>query len=308
MQGRIKTRLVFTVAALLALPAVPAAAKTFKELFPNAKFENPKATELAEGFDYQQGPVSLLGLGIKMAVPADYYFFGETDSRRMLTEVWGNPPGSADAVRGMILPSSHTPLDETWAAVLTYDDDGYVSDEDAKKMDYPELLKTMQESTAEASKERATSGYGTMKLIGWAQPPFYDPVTHKLHWAKEIEFDGKSPHTLNYDVRALGRKGVLKMNFVADMGQLDEIQKVIPTVMAMPEFQQGFRYADYVPSTDKLAAYGIGGLIAGKVAAKLGLLALGLVFLKKGFVLVLLAVGALWKGITSLFSRKPKQD
>ena len=308
MQGRTRTGAIYSLAALLALPAIPATAKTFKELFPTATFENPEATKLAEGFDYQQGPVSLPGLGVKMTVPAEYYFFGEADSRRMLTEVWGNPPGSAGGVRGMILPSSHTPLDETWAAVLTYDDDGYVSDEDAKNMDYTELLKTMQESTAEASKERASSGYGTMQLIGWAQPPFYDPLTHKLHWAKEIEFDGKAPHTLNYDVRALGRKGVLKMNFVADMKQLDEIQRVIPTVMAMPEFQQGFRYADYVPSTDKLAAYGIGGLIAGKVAAKLGLLALGLVFLKKGFVLVLLAVGALWKGITSLFSRKSKQE
>jgi uncharacterized membrane-anchored protein len=297
---------VFAMVALAALPAITggtAHSKPFKELFPDTTFKNPEATKLAEGFDYQQGPISLPGIGVKMTVPADYYFFGEMDSRRMLTEVWGNPPSSASAVRGMLMPSNKTPLDDTWAAVITYDDDGYVSDEDAKNMDYADLLKTMQEGTAEASAERAKAGFGTMRLVGWASPPYYDPKTHKLHWAKEIEFDGKPNHTLNYDVRALGRKGVLKMNFVGDMKQLDEIQKVIPGVMAMPEFQQGFRYADYVPSTDKLAAYGIGGLIAGKVAAKLGLLALALAFLKKGFVLVLVAGAALLRGLKSLFWR-----
>ena len=32
---------------------------------------------------------------------------------------------------------------------------------------------------------------------------------------------------------------------------------------------------------DKIAAYGIGGLVAGKVLAKTGMLAVGLIFLKK---------------------------
>ncbi len=299
-------RFVFALAMLASLPnsvSGSVEAKAFKELFPNATFNNPEATKLADGFDYQQGPITLPGIGVKMTVPADYYFFGEMDSRRMLTEVWGNPPSSASAVRGMLMPANKTPLDDTWAAVITYDDDGFVSDDDAKNMDYGELLKTMQAGTAEASAERDKAGFGTMRLVGWASPPYYDPQTHKLHWAKEIEFDGKPNHTLNYDVRALGRKGVLKMNFVGDMKQLEEIQKVIPGVMAMPEFQQGFRYADYVPSTDKLAAYGIGGLIAGKIAAKLGLLALALAFLKKGFVIVLIAGVAMLRGLKSLFWR-----
>ena len=104
-------------------------------------------------------------------------------------------------------------------------------------------------------------------------------------------------------MRALGRKGVLEMNFVANMEQLGEIEQVIPAVMSMPEFQQGFRYADYVPSTDKLAAYGIGGLIAGKLAAKAGLFVLALAFLKKGIVLVFIVLAGLWRAIKGLFSR-----
>jgi uncharacterized membrane-anchored protein len=36
------------------------------------------------------------------------------------------------------------------------------------------------------------------------------------------------------------------------------------------DFKDGSKYADFDPKVDKVAAYGIGGLIAGKVLAKVG--------------------------------------
>ena len=100
------------------------------------------------------------------------------------------------------------------------------------------------------------------------------------------------------------RKGVLKINFVADMGDLAVIRSVIPDVLEMAQFEPGSRYADYVPGADKVAAYGIGGLIAGKVLAKAGLLAVLLVFLKKGWIIVLFALGGLIKLAGGLFRKK----
>ena len=223
----------------------------------------------------------------------------------MIVDAWNNPPTAAEKVLGMIMPSDKTPLDDTWGAVITYDDDGYVSDEDAVKIDYSALLKDMQEGTAQASEERVKLGFPAIRLVGWASPPFYDRHTHKLHWAKELEFGDQAKHTLNYDVRALGRRGVLKINFVAGMEQLDEIKGVIPAVMDMPQFEAGSRYADFVPGVDKVAAYGIGGLIAGKILSKAGILAIALVFLKKGWILVVLALGGLWRVVAGFFRRGP---
>ena len=40
------------------------------------------------------------------------------------------------------------------------------------------------------------------------------------------------------------------------------------------EFDDGNRYSDFNPDIDTVAAYGIGGLIAGKLAAKAGIFAL----------------------------------
>jgi uncharacterized membrane-anchored protein len=128
-------------------------------------------------------------------------------------------------------------------------------------------------------------------------------VRKKLHWAKELEFNGKSPHTLNYDVLALGRKGVLKINFVADMGDLPVIRSVIPDVMQMAQFEPGSRSADYVPGADKVAAYGLGGLIAGKVLTKAGRLAALLVFLKKGWIIAVLRLGGLLRLVGGWFRK-----
>lgn len=290
------------VPALVAM-ALPVAAKPFKELFADAKIEHPGAKAFVEQLDYQQGEVKLGDIGVKMTVGPKFFFLGRDDARKVIVDVWGNPPAAAERTLGMIMPSDKTPVDDTWGAIITFDADGYVSDEEASKIDYMQLLKDMQEATAEASKERVENGFQKMRLVGWASQPFYDKSANKLHWAKELEFGDNPKHTLNYDVRALGRKGVLKMNFVAGMDDLPVIKSVIPAVMAMPEFDQGFRYADYVPGTDKVAAYGIGGLIAGKVLAKAGVLAVALAFLKKGWILIFVAGGWLLKQLGGLFGR-----
>ncbi len=41
----------------------------------------------------------------------------------------------------------------------------------------------------------------------------------------------------------------------------------------MVAFEEGSRYVDFDPDVDQVAAYGIGALVAGKLAAKAGLLA-----------------------------------
>jgi uncharacterized membrane-anchored protein len=288
-------------AAALALSAAHADARSFQEMFPTQKYQDANAQQFVESLDYKAGTIALDASGVQFKVPKGFYFLSAQDSRRVLVEAWRNPPQAANGVLGMIMPADRTPLDDAWGAIITYDEDGYVSDEDAAKIDYTDLLKNMQQATDENSAERVKQGFGSIRLIGWASPPYYDKDSHKLHWAKEIEFDGTPDHTLNYDVRALGRKGVLNINFVAGIGQLGEIKGVIPAVMSMPEFMEGSRYADYVPGVDKVAAYGIGGLIAGKVLAKTGLFIIALAFLKKGWILIVLALAGLWKYAMRMF-------
>lgn len=288
---------------ILASSFCPAEARTFKEQFPDVTVKSAEERTFLEALDYRQGEVPLGAGGVKLNIPQKFYYIGGEQARRILTEAWSNPPAAAKNVLGIVFPANATPVDGSWGAIITFDEDGYVSDADAQKFDYAALLKDMQEGTAASNEERTKAGFPAVRLVGWASQPFYDAAEHKLHWAKEIEFGGSPEHTVNYDVRALGRRGVLKINFVAGMEQLAEIKSVIPAVMAMPEFEAGSRYADYIPGTDKVAAYGIGGLIAGKVLAKAGMFVFLLALLKKGGFLVVLLLAPLFGFVKRLFSR-----
>ncbi|MGH8433667.1 MAG: DUF2167 domain-containing protein [Pseudomonas sp.] len=229
-------------------------------------------------------------------LPKQFVFLDSAEAERVLTVAWGNPP-SEPLPLGMILPAGISPLaGESWAVTIEYEENGYVSDEDAADIDYGEMLKGMQEDSIANNKWRSEQGYEPVALIGWAAEPHYDAEGKKLYWAKELKFGEAENNTLNYNIRVLGRKGVLVLNFVADMGQLAAIEQNLPGVLAMTEFNDGNRYADFDPELDKVAAYGLGALIAGKVAAKAGLLAAALLLLKK-FWFVVIGAG-IW-----LFSR-----
>ncbi len=256
--------------------------------------------QTAEGFlaslDFRQGEIALLADVATLNVPEDFYYLSPSDAQKVLVEAWGNPPG--EETLGMLFPSDVTPLDpEAWAVVFSYDADGHVSDEDAGGIDYAAMLEDMQAGAREESEARVEQGYSSIEIVGWARPPHYDASTHKLYWAKEIKFGDDPEHTLNYNLRVLGRQGVLVMNFVAGMAQLADIESKLDGVLAIAEFDQGSRYADFDPSVDKVAAYGIGALIAGKLAAKAGLFAkLGVLLLafKKFWIIGLIGVAALF--------------
>ena len=258
------------------------------------------AQQLWASLEKKHGEVKLPNGVATLKIPDDFFYLSPGDAEKVLVDIWGNPPGQPTL--GMIFPANTTPFDEgAWAVTVEYEEDGYVSDSDADKINYDELLSQMQDSTREASAVRVSEGYEAIELVGWAAPPFYEKDSHKLHWAKELKFGDEDMHTLNYNIRVLGRKGVLVLNFIASMEQKPLIDASLNSVLAMAEFDQGSRYEDFNPEYDKIAAYGLGALVAGKLIAKTGLFAAALIFLKKFGVIILVGVGAL---LGKLFKRQ----
>lgn len=263
------------------------------------------AEQFLAGLKFQAGKISLPGGIATLDLPASFRYLSPDDAGHLLADGWGNPPGAKTL--GMIVPAAVNPLSEAgWGVVITYDKDGHVKDDDADGIDYDELLEEMQEEIEAANAERKQAGFGQTSLVGWAEPPRYDKGAHKLFWAKELKFDGSDQNTLNYNVRVLGREGVLVLNAVAGMAQIAAVKGEMRHVTAFTEFAPGHRYADFNGATDKVAEYGIAALVAGGVAAKLGLfgkvLALLLAFKK----LVLIAVFGLGAAIFKLFGGRKK--
>ena len=257
--------------------------------------ESDSPEEFESTLDYKTGTVQLPGGMATLTLPESFRYLGVPDSRKLLV-AWGNPPGAGEGVLGMLVPADVSPLDDDgWAIVITYDEDGYVNDDDARTLDYDKMLAQMQEEASEHNEAREKEGFEPVMLVGWAEPPHYDAKTHKLYWAKELKFGSSVDHTLNYSIRVLGRRGVLVLNAVSSIGQLATVKESTPDVLAAVDFNEGHRYADYLPGTDKAAAYGIGGLILGSVAAKAGffkVIWIALLASKKLIIAGLVAAGA----------------
>ena len=281
----------------------PKGSPSKKDKEPSAEDVDAAVAEFESRLEYKRGRVPLPGGVATLDVPENFRYLSPEQADRVLVEAWGNPPGTKTL--GMLFPSDVSPLaDDGWGVVITYEEDGHVDDGDASGVNYDDLLKQMKEDTTENNKEREKQGYEPITLHGWADAPRYDASTHKLYWARELSVPSAAQHTLNYDVRILGRKGVLSFNAIAPVSRLGDIRESMKQVMAFSDFNAGQRYADFDSKTDNLAAYGIGALVAGKIAAKVGLFKLilgGLLAAKKLVVVAVVAVGGF---IARLFGRK----
>jgi uncharacterized membrane-anchored protein len=246
------------------------------------------------GLSWIAGPADgTLGTIGMVKIPEGYQFVGADDARKML-EAMGNPTDGSEL--GILAPSS---MD--WLVVFEFDDVGYVSDEDKDKIDADAILGSIKEGNEYANEERKKRGWPEVQITGWGQPPHYDDQTKNLEW--EIRGSSEGHSITNYNTRILGRGGVMKANLLVSP---DEIQAVLPVFKTLLDgygFNEGQRYAEYKPG-DKIAQYGLVGLMAGgaaAVAAKTGILAK----LGKGLWKIVLLVGAVIAGIAKkLFGSK----
>lgn len=243
----------------------------------------------------QFGDVHVPGADASLHLSRRYYFLGADEAKQVLKE-WGNPPAATSSVLGIVFPAGKTFADDTWGAVITFIPSGYVTDKDADKADYDKFIRDAQAGEVDVNVERQKQGFGTSHLVGWAQPPSYDKQRHFLIWAQDIKFSDRPENTLNYDLRILGRKGVLSLNMVSTMPKLTGVRADATELAGAASFDPGAAYVDF-RSGDKKAEYGVAGLVAAglglAVAQKVGLIGVILLFAKKAIVLIVAGFAAI---------------
>ena len=91
---------------------------------------------------------------------------------------------------------------------------------------------------------------------------------------------------------------------VASMHELAEVKASIPNVINSIQFKEGNTYFNFDSSTDNVAAWTIGGLVAGKVLAKVGLFA---VIAKFGKLILVSLLGGFAAIKKFLFGKKDQE-
>ena len=231
----------------------------------------------------------------RLDVPAGYRFFDGKTTRALMKSA--GEPTSGNEI-GLLAPTN-----EHWSVFFEFSATGYVKDDDKDKLDADKLLQAIREGTAAANEERKRMGTPPLEIVGWEQPPKYDPVTHNLEWAIRGESEGRS--ILNYNTRLLGRRGVMEVVLVVQPDYFAATLPKFKNVLAGYSFQSGQTYAEYRPG-DKVAKYGLAALVVGGAAvgaAKLGLFGPLLLLLKKAWKLVVVAVVAVIGFFKKMFAR-----
>jgi len=228
-------------------------------------------------------------------VPAGFMFI-DGKSTRALMKAKGEPTSGQEV--GLLVTTN-----EEFSVFFEFSESGYVKDDDKDKLDADKLLASIKRGTAEQNKERQRAGNPPLEIVGWEVPPKYDAATHNLEWAIRATSEGRP--ILNYNTRLLGRKGVMEVVLVVDPEKLPETLPVFRTLLAGYSFASGQTYAEYRPG-DKVAKYGLAALVLGGAAvgaAKLGLLTPLLLFLKKGWKLVVVALAAVAASLKKFFGK-----
>jgi uncharacterized membrane-anchored protein len=203
-------------------------------------------------------------------LPADMAFIPAAEANRFLIAL-GN---TADPHRLGVVVSNRA--DQNWMAIVRWVHDGHVPDAGAREWQPEALLQDLRAGAQRQNKDRVARGIPPFDIIGWIEPPGYDPVNHRLIWSVAGRTRGSqpgAPQTVNYNTYVLGREGYISIDMLTTRATIVHDKRVARALLSDIAFAPTKRYDDFNPATDRLAAYGLAALVGVAAAKKLGLLA-----------------------------------
>ncbi|MBL7768425.1 MAG: DUF2167 domain-containing protein [Flavipsychrobacter sp.] len=223
-----------------------------------------QADSLNQVLKFHSGKLRFTDQSIRMKVPDGYYFIEPDQARYILENIWGNIPD--EEVLGMIVRSDFAPsnINSDYSFVISYAPIGYVSTETDKEFNHLDLLNDIRDQLQKANEKRLELGFNSLQVENWVMVPYFDEYKKALYWATELKVNGSNESLVNYNLRLLGKNGVLKINAVGTMDQLPAIKKVLPFFLSQSEFLEGFRYSDHAEQSSSNNNWKLSELISGK--------------------------------------------
>ena len=262
----------------------------------SANAQEPSSNPLAS-LPWQEGPTTgKLGDVASIVVPEGFQFVDRAGAPKFL-ELTQNPSNGSEL--GVVLSN-----DGSWFVIFRFSDDGYVKDDD-RKLDTDAILSSIRTGTERSNEIRKKRGWGTIEVVGWQQKPFYDSRTNNLTWS--IQGKSGDEHSVNHSTRLLGRRGVMSVNLVLGPEDVNTAVPAFNTLLTGVSFNPGHRSAEF-RAGDKIAEYGLAGLIVGGTGAalvKTGLLKKAWKLLVLGFIAV---AGAVKKFLAGLIGKRETAD
>ena len=251
------------------------------------------------------GPHSVqLGEQATVDMPKGFVFLPKEQALQLMAAMGNNM--DKDNFYGLFMPEDEA---QTWFVAASFDDSGFIKDDDQSKINADEILSGMKKGVDEDNEDRKSKGVSQLEIVGWIEKPHYDAKAHHLVWSIEAkEFGGSEPpsadNSINYNTFALSRGGYISLNLVSKKSTIDSDKKAVATLLDDLKFNEGKKYENFDPKSDKVAEYGLMALIGGIAAHKLGLFAVIAAVAVKGAKVLVVAALAGVAAIKKFFKRR----
>ena len=192
---------------------------------------------------------------IQLTVPTGYYYYGPNEARAYLQRI--NAPAPSGDVLGMIaLAQGPRPIDDGfWAAVISYQPIGFVSETGAQNFASPDFVKEVQQ---------ARGGATGRQMQGFAAPPAHDSGRHAVTWTERYPAPNEAARSLRNEQRLLGREGVAGTTIDARPDQMPQVNAAGPQMLNMIGFTPGKTFSAYRQGQDPAPRYDLAGLLTRK--------------------------------------------
>ena len=205
----------------------------------------------------------------------EYYLKGPKDTNQYSWWKWGK----ADTSDLMLFGNG-------FSMYIEFEDAGYVKLDDWKDVDTEQWINQMRATAKKNAVIFKEQNLQYVKDINWIYKPTFDDENNSASYSYEVIWDD-DVKTMESKSIVLGKSGYLTFIYVVAIEPDTDLvnhAKISKEFANTTTFYEGSKYSDY-KSGDKIAAVGIGGLVAGtlgvKALAKAGILAKFLPFLAK---------------------------
>ena len=214
-----------------------------------------------EKYGWSRQGTGKLGNRAEIVIPKDWRFTDGNGTRKLMV-LYGNP--ATDRELGTLAQEGIG--DPPWI-IFEFDESGYVKDDDKDELNADDLLASLQEGQKAGNEYRRKNGMDELEILGWAVPPRYNEKTHNLEWATKLHSIGSPADeiSINFNTRLLGREGVMEVTLVCEPDELNDMIAEQEKILTGFSYIEGQRYAEY-RAGDKIAEYGLTGLVAGGAA------------------------------------------
>ncbi len=218
----------------------------------------------------------------------EYYLKGPKDTNQYSWWKWGK----ADTSDLMLFGNG-------FSMYIEFEDAGYVKLDDWKDVDTEQWINQMRATAKKNAVIFKEQNLQYVKDINWIYKPTFDDENNSASYSYEVIWDD-DVKTMESKSIVLGKSGYLTFIYVVAIEPDTDLvnhAKISKEFANTTTFYEGSKYSDY-KSGDKIAAVGIGGLVAGtlgvKALAKAGILAKFLPFLAKFWWIILAPIVAIF--------------